>query len=128
VRTVFQEHSLPEGKLELNGRTVRPDAIRDIALMTVEGEKDDITGRGQTEAAHVLTPNLPEPKHMHYTQEKVGHYGVFNGSRFRRFIQPKIRGFIRAQRTMVSENFRSRARAAGNDRVVDLHAAKDGLA
>ena len=133
VEVVFQEHALPEGRLELDGRLVRPEAITDIAIMTVEGEKDDITGRGQTEAAHALTPNLPEPKHMHYTQEKVGHYGVFNGSRFRRFIQPKIRDFLRRHRTMVSElpprraKGRTAAATAASDRVVSLHAAKDGL-
>ena len=70
--------------------------------MTVEGEKDDITGRGQTKAAHDVATNLPEQKRMHYVQPKVGHYGVFNGSRFRRFIQPKIRDFIRAQRSPIS--------------------------
>jgi poly(3-hydroxybutyrate) depolymerase len=82
-------------------RLVRPAAIRDIALMTIEGEKDDITGLGQTEAAHDLCSNLPAHRKLHYIQEKVGHYGVFNGSRWRRFIQPKVRDFIRAQRAMV---------------------------
>lgn len=102
VETVFQRHSLPEGCLVLDNRLVRPDEIRDVALMTIEGEKDDITGRGQTEAAHKLATNLPSAKRFHYVQEKVGHYGVFNGSRFRRHIQPKIRDFIRAHRTPVS--------------------------
>jgi poly(3-hydroxybutyrate) depolymerase len=69
--------------------------------MTIEGEQDDITGRGQTEAALALCPNLPSGKKRAYLQAKVGHYGVFNGSRFRRFIQPKIRDFIRANRTAV---------------------------
>jgi poly(3-hydroxybutyrate) depolymerase len=101
VSTVFQKHDLPKGEMRHRGHRVEPGSIRDIALMTVEGEKDDITGRGQTEAAHGLTPNLPETKRFHYVQEKVGHYGVFNGSRFRNFIQPKIRDFIRAQRQAV---------------------------
>ena len=82
-------------------RKVRPEAIRDTALMTVEGEQDDITGRGQTEAALALCPNLPKRKKHAYVQAEVGHYGVFNGSRFRAHIQPKIRDFIRANRTTV---------------------------
>ncbi|MGF1500547.1 MAG: polyhydroxyalkanoate depolymerase [Paracoccaceae bacterium] len=102
VETVFQKHLLPKGEFMHRDRRVDPSAITDIALMTVEGEKDDITGRGQTEAAQTLATELPDAKKMHYTQEKVGHYGVFNGSRFRQFIQPKIRDFIRANRAMVS--------------------------
>ena len=128
VEEVFKQHSLPEGRMILDGSPVRPEAITDTALMTIEGEKDDITGRGQTEAAHDLTPNLPAARHMHYVQEKVGHYGVFNGSRFRRFIQPKLRSFIRANRQMVSVGARGtagRAAAAGGGQVVPLHAAPD---
>ncbi|MEL6219120.1 MAG: polyhydroxyalkanoate depolymerase, partial [Pseudomonadota bacterium] len=101
VEEVFQKHSLPEGTFTHRGRPVRPQEIRDVALMTIEGEKDDITGRGQTEAAQHLATSLPEEKKLHYTQAKVGHYGVFNGSRFRAHIQPKIRNFIRAHRAMV---------------------------
>lgn len=95
IETVFQEHRLPRGTMTYRGdRKVRPEAITDIALMTVEGEKDDITGRGQTAAAHALCANIPGEKKFHWEQEKVGHYGVFNGSRFRKFIQPRIAGFI----------------------------------
>jgi poly(3-hydroxybutyrate) depolymerase len=101
VEQVFQKHALPEGTLTHRGRPVRPQAIADIALMTIEGEKDDITGRGQTEAAHGLTPRLPSARKFHYTQAKVGHYGVFNGSRFRNHIRPKIRDWIRGNRAMV---------------------------
>ena len=101
VEAVFQKHLIPEGKYLHRDHLVKPEAIKDIALMTVEGEKDDITGRGQTKAAQDLCRNLPDEKRMHYVQEKVGHYGVFNGGRFRRSIQPKIRDFVRAQRTMV---------------------------
>ena len=101
VEKVFQTHALPTGTFVLRNRTIRPEAIQDVGLMTIEGEKDDITGRGQTKAAHVLCTNLPDEKKMHYVQEKVGHYGVFNGSRFRGKIQPKIRDFIRARRMTV---------------------------
>ena len=102
VETVFQKHLIPLGLYEHRGKLVDPGQIRDIGLMTIEGEKDDITGRGQTKAAQDLAVNLPDEKKMHYVQPKVGHYGVFNGSRFRTQIQPKLRDFIRAQRAMVA--------------------------
>jgi len=101
VELVFQEHALPRGELMHHDRKVRPDAIRDTALMTVEGEMDDITGRGQTEAALALCPNLPEAKKRAHVQAGVGHYGVFHGSRFRARVRPKIRDFIRANRAAV---------------------------
>lgn len=101
VEAVFQKHSLPKGEFKHGERLVAPQSITDIALMTIEGEKDDITGRGQTEAAHDLCTSLPDEKKLHYVQAKVGHYGVFNGSRFRNHIQPKIRDYIRANRSMV---------------------------
>ncbi|MEM7212037.1 MAG: polyhydroxyalkanoate depolymerase [Pseudomonadota bacterium] len=101
VETVFQKHLIPLGEFRHRDQLVDPGAITDIGLMTVEGEKDDITGRGQTRAAQDLCVNLPDEKKMHYVQPKVGHYGVFNGTRFRKFIQPKIRDFIRARRSMV---------------------------
>ena len=69
-------------------------AIEDIALMTVEGERDDISGVGQTQAAHGLTPNIPAGMKELYVQPKVGHYGVFNGKRFEEEIYPRIRHFI----------------------------------
>ncbi len=98
VETVFQRHALPTGTMRHRDRAVRPGAIHDIALMTIEGEKDDITGCGQTEAALGLCPDLPEARKQALVAPKVGHYGVFNGSRFRRLIQPRIRGLIRANR------------------------------
>ena len=101
IEQVFQEHALALGAFRHRQRKVRTQAIRDIALMTVEGEHDDITGRGQTEAALALCPNLSEAKKCAYVQAGVGHYGVFHGSRFRAHIQPKIRDFIRANRATV---------------------------
>jgi len=101
VEVVFQKHALPKGEMMHRDRPVRPGAIRDTALMTIEGEMDDITGRGQTEAALALCPNLPDKQKGTYLQPKVGHYGVFHGSRFRRHIQPRIRDFIRDNRAMV---------------------------
>lgn len=95
IREVFQEHSLPDGKFVHRGRRVKPEAITDIALMTVEGENDDISGIGQTQAAHDLCVNLPDYLQEDYVQPGVGHYGVFNGSRWRSEIQPRIEAFAR---------------------------------
>jgi poly(3-hydroxybutyrate) depolymerase len=95
VETVFQQHLLPDGKLEHRGELVDCSLIEDMTLMTVEGEKDDICGLGQTEAAHALCAGLPKEKHIHYVQPGVGHYGVFNGTRWRTEIQPRIAEMIR---------------------------------
>ncbi len=94
IRDVFQEHALPNGTFKHRGRLVRPAAIKSTALMTVEGELDDISGIGQTQAAHDLCINIPQDRQMDYVQAGVGHYGVFNGARFRNEIQPRIRDFI----------------------------------
>ena len=96
IRHVFQQHSLPRGKFYHHGERVDPAAITDIALMTVEGEKDDISGIGQTQAAHDLCVNIPAKMKQDYVQPGVGHYGVFNGSRWRNEIQPRIKDFIRS--------------------------------
>jgi poly(3-hydroxybutyrate) depolymerase len=95
VDVVFQRYLLPKGELEHRGRLIRPQAIRDVGLLTVEGELDDISGIGQTQAAHALCSGLPDELKEDYVQPHVGHYGVFNGRRFREEIYPRIRGFIR---------------------------------
>jgi len=95
VRVVFQEHDLPDGRMTHRGEVVDCGAIKRIALMTVEGENDDICGLGQTEAAHDLCVNIPMDEKYHYVQPGVGHYGVFNGTRWRTEIHPRIREFIR---------------------------------
>ena len=94
VDVVFQRYLLPKGELEHHGRLVRPDLISDIALLTVEGEHDDISGIGQTQAAHALCSGLPDALKQDYVQPGVGHYGVFNGKRFRDEIYPKVRSVI----------------------------------
>ena len=96
VETVFINHDLPLGKMMHGAEPVDPAAIRNVALLTVEGENDDISGLGQTKAAHRLAPNIPDHMREHYMQKKVGHYGVFNGSRFRSEIVPRIVDFINA--------------------------------
>jgi poly(3-hydroxybutyrate) depolymerase len=93
IETVFIRHALPKGEMMHRGERVDPTAIRNCGLMTVEGEKDDITGVGQTYAAQELCVNIPEAKRLHHLQKDVGHYGVFNGSRFRNEIVPKMRKF-----------------------------------
>ena len=94
VDQVFIKHSLPKGELIHRGNRVDPAAIRNVALLTVEGENDDISGVGQTKAAQTICVNIPETMRMHYLQPDVGHYGVFNGSRFRREIAPRIVNFV----------------------------------
>ncbi|MEM8855335.1 MAG: polyhydroxyalkanoate depolymerase, partial [Pseudomonadota bacterium] len=94
VDTVFLRHLLPKGEMMHRDVRVDPSAIRHTPIFTVEGEKDDISGLGQTRAAHKLTPNLADEKHQHYEQAGVGHYGVFNGSRFRKEIAPRIAAFV----------------------------------
>jgi poly(3-hydroxybutyrate) depolymerase len=100
VDTVFVRHALPKGEMTHRGNRVDPSLIRRVALMTVEGEHDDISGVGQTEAAHALLSNLPSDLKTHWLQHGVGHYGVFNGSRFRSEIAPRIADFV------LSHNFR----------------------
>ncbi len=98
VKTVFQEHSLPRGAMICRDHKVEPSAITRTALLTIEGEMDDISGVGQTRAAHDLLTSLPAAMHAHYEQKGVGHYGVFNGRRWRENIAPKVRDFIRTHR------------------------------
>jgi poly(3-hydroxybutyrate) depolymerase len=97
VSRVFQEHALPHGRFTSRGRRVEPRAIDRTALLCVEGENDDICAVGQTAAALDLCSGLPAAKKAHHIQPKVGHYGVFNGRRWRTEIFPKVRDFIRAQ-------------------------------
>ena len=95
IDTVFVAHHLPNGTMKHRDRPVDLKAIKRVALMTVEGEKDDISGVGQTQAAHDLCVNIPANRKTHHLQLGVGHYGVFNGSRFRRDIVPRILEFAR---------------------------------
>lgn len=95
IQKVFIEHQLPEGKFTYRDRLVKPALIQHTALMTIEGEKDDITGIGQTEAAHRLCSGLSDDQRVHHVAPRVGHYGVFNGRRWREEIYPHVRDFIR---------------------------------
>ena len=90
------KHALPLGEMTVAGQRVKPCAIRETALLTIEGELDDISGPGQTEAAHELCRNIPAPQKEHFLVPGVGHYGIFSGKRWRETIYPRVRGFIRS--------------------------------
>ncbi len=94
VERVFQQHLLPEGRLMVAGKRVRPEAIKGVALFTIEGELDDISGNGQTEAAQGLTRGIPARDKRHFEAKGVGHYGIFSGRKYRELIYPRIKEFI----------------------------------
>ncbi len=94
IERVFQEHHLARGMFRHREKLVEPAAIARTALLTVEGERDDISGIGQTRAAHALAHHLAPEKHAHWEQPGVGHYGLFNGRRFNADIAPRIKQFI----------------------------------
>jgi poly(3-hydroxybutyrate) depolymerase len=94
VKTVFKDFALPKGRMFVREELVRPQAIRDTALLTIEGELDDISGNGQTEAAHLLCLNIPRDRREHFLAPGVGHYGIFAGRRWRETIYPRVRSFI----------------------------------
>jgi poly(3-hydroxybutyrate) depolymerase len=101
VRVAFQEHCLPKGQMTWKGERVDPLAIQSTAILAVEGEKDDISGVGQTQAALYICENVPAYLRQYHLQKGVGHYGVFNGHRFREEIVPIISKFIREKRAPV---------------------------
>lgn len=95
IKTVFQDFALPKGRMFVRDELVRPQAIRRTALLTIEGELDDISGNGQTEAAHQLCLNIPRERREHYVAPGAGHYGIFSGRRWRQMICPRVAEFIR---------------------------------
>ena len=100
VDLVFVKQALPKGEMTHRGKPVEPSKITRVALMTVEGENDDISGLGQTEATHGLCSSIPSTRRVHYVQKDVGHYGVFNGSRFKAEIVPRISAFMYASESV----------------------------
>ncbi|MCQ8183834.1 polyhydroxyalkanoate depolymerase [Parvularcula maris] len=94
IHDVFQEYLLPRGLFTHHGKIVDPGKIKDIALFTVEGELDDISGIGQTQAAHDICTSIPKKDRLDYVQKGAGHYGVFNGKRWREEIQPRLASFV----------------------------------
>jgi poly(3-hydroxybutyrate) depolymerase len=97
IKRVFHDHDLPLGRFRVHGDPVEPHVIQHTALMTVEGENDDVCAVGQTVAAHELCTGIPPVKKTHHLQLKVGHYGVFHGRRWQTETYPKVKAFIRAQ-------------------------------
>jgi poly(3-hydroxybutyrate) depolymerase len=97
IRVVFKEHLLPRGLWDVAGERVNPAAIKDCALMTIEGELDDISGEGQTHATHDLCTQIPDTKRQRLTAIGAGHYGIFSGRRWRTHIYPQVRDFIASQ-------------------------------
>jgi poly(3-hydroxybutyrate) depolymerase len=95
IKTVFQDFALVDGTWEVDGRLVRPQDITSSALLTIEGELDDISGAGQTRAAHGLCTGIPSERRFHYEAEGAGHYGIFSGRRWRDLVYPQVRDFIR---------------------------------
>jgi poly(3-hydroxybutyrate) depolymerase len=95
IHTVFQQALLPRGLWDVHGERVTPSAITQSALLTVEGELDDISGLGQTEAAHTLCSGIPDDRRAHKVIEGAGHYGIFSGRRWREVVYPQVRDFIK---------------------------------
>ncbi len=94
IKTVFQDFALLNGTWEVDGKLVRPQDITRTALLTIEGELDDISGAGQTQAAHDLCTGIPASRRLHYDVEGAGHYGIFSGRRWREKVYPKVKAFI----------------------------------
>ena len=94
IKTVFQDFALVNGTWHVRGELVRPQDITATALMTIEGELDDISGAGQTKAAHGLCSGVPADRAFHYDAIGAGHYGIFSGRRWRDKVYPEVRGFI----------------------------------
>jgi poly(3-hydroxybutyrate) depolymerase len=111
---VFQDFALVNGTWEVRGQLVRPQDIRNTALLTVEGELDDISGAGQTRAAHDLCVGVPEDRRFHYDVPGAGHYGIFSGRRWRQLVYPRVCEFIKshaADRSVAPESAAVPARA-----------------
>ncbi len=101
IRVVFQEFLLPRGLWDVAGERVDPSKIRDCALLTIEGELDDISGEGQTRAAHKLCTGIPQADQQHLTVEGAGHFGIFSGRRWRTQVYPQVKAFIAAHAAAV---------------------------
>jgi poly(3-hydroxybutyrate) depolymerase len=101
IKTVFQDFALVNGTWEVRGELVRPQDITTSALLTIEGELDDISGAGQTKAAHELCTGIPKARQFHYDVEGAGHYGIFSGRRWREKVYPEVRNFIASHQQTV---------------------------
>jgi len=109
IKTVFQDYALPNGTWEVAGELVKPQDIKNTALLTIEGELDDISGSGQTRAAHGLCTGILKENKDHYEVSGAGHYGIFSGRRWRDKVYPKIKSFIRAHQSETKSSASSEA-------------------
>jgi hypothetical protein len=114
IKTVFQDFSLVKGTWEVDGQLVRPQDITTTALLTIEGELDDISGAGQTKAAHGLCTGVPKDRQFHYDVAGAGHYGIFSGRRWRDIVYPQVRDFIARFETERVGKARSEGRRAAS--------------
>jgi len=110
IKTVFQDFALVNGTWEVDGQLVRPQDIKTSALLTIEGELDDISGAGQTKAAHDLCTGIPKSRQFHYDVEGAGHYGIFSGRRWREKVYPEVRDFIATHQSAAANGARPAAR------------------
>ncbi|WOB10397.1 polyhydroxyalkanoate depolymerase [Piscinibacter gummiphilus] len=102
IKTIFQDFALVNGTWDVGGNLVRPQDITTTALLTIEGELDDISGAGQTRAAHELCTGIPKSRQFHYDVEGAGHYGIFSGRRWREKVYPELRDFIASHQASAS--------------------------
>ena len=116
IKTVFQDFALVNGTWEVAGELVRPQDITSSALLTIEGELDDISGAGQTKAAHELCSGVPAHRRFHYDAIGAGHYGIFSGRRWREAVYPQVKGFIEAHNAVAIEAGRTKTKVKGGRR------------
>jgi poly(3-hydroxybutyrate) depolymerase len=109
IKTVFQDYALPNGTWKVAGELVKPQDIKKTALLTIEGELDDISGSGQTRAAHALCTGITKENKVHYEVSGAGHYGIFAGRRWREKVYPKISSFIRSHQSSKKSSARNKA-------------------
>ncbi|CAN5918933.1 polyhydroxyalkanoate depolymerase [soil metagenome] len=112
IKIVFQDFALVNGTWEVNGQLVRPQDIESTWLLTIEGELDDISGAGQTRAAHDLCTGIPKERQFHYDVEGAGHYGIFSGRRWREKVYPKVRDFIASHQAEAADSAEAKAATA----------------
>ena len=112
IKTVFQDFALVKGTWVVRGEPVRPQDITTTALLTIEGELDDISGAGQTRAAHDLCEGIPKARQFHYDVEGAGHYGIFSGRRWRDKVYPEVQSFIARHDVAAGEKLQRRPRLA----------------
>ncbi|WP_414451323.1 polyhydroxyalkanoate depolymerase [Burkholderia sp. 22PA0099] len=124
IRLVFQEFGLAEGTWDVRGERVKPADISQTALMTIEGELDDISGSGQTHVAQELCTGIPDEHRRSLTAEKCGHYGIFSGRRWRTIIYPQLREFIREHQPASKTPAGAAPVAPGNDDAISVTASQ----